>query len=111
MSLNVNRTYVTVWDVVVEDKFVKANLSTAKKDPRAESGYTYMRWHTRFVGDAVEKAKELTDKERIVINSARLENYYDRDEKKLYLTLVVFDFDIHTPEVHTADAESSESEE
>ena len=97
MSLNVTKSYGTVWDVVVEDKYVKANLSTSKKDPRTESGYSHMSWHTRFVGEAAEKAKELTDKDRIIINSAKIENNYDKEAGKLYLTLVVFDFEMNNP--------------
>lgn len=95
MSLNVTKSYGTVWEVVVEEKYVKCNLSTSKKDPTTESGYRHMSWHTRFVGEAVEKAKELKDRDKIIINSARIENSYNKETGKLYLTLVVFDFDMN----------------
>ena len=76
MSLRIGRSIGNVWDVVVEDKYVKANLSTAQKDSREESGYRHMSWHTRFVGDAYEKAKTLTNKTRIEIpdGDAKIEN-------------------------------------
>lgn len=98
MSLNVTNTYGTIWDVVVEEKVVKANLSTARKDAREESGYRHMSWHTIFVGDAYEKAKELQAKDQIFVKSARIENSYNKETQKLYNTLVVFDFDFNNPE-------------
>lgn len=103
MSLRIGRSIGNVWDVVVEDRYVKANLSTAQKDSREESGYRHMSWHTRFVGNAYEKAKTLTDKTRIEIpdGDAKIENRYDKETGKLYVTLVVFDFNLYTPPVQT----------
>ena len=97
MSLNITRSLGTIFDVVEEEKYVKANFSTAERDTREEGKYNYMSWHARFVGKAFEKAKELQDKDRIMVTSAKLTNRYDKEEHKLYVTLVVFDFEPYVP--------------
>lgn len=114
MSLNITKSYGTCWDLVVEDKYVRCNLSTSKKIQRtdAETGdvkveYERMSWHARFVGNAFESAKELSDRDRIIINSAKIENHYDKEAKKLYVTLVIFDFEKQEP---TTPVESSDAE-
>lgn len=103
MSLNITRSYGTVWQVEVEDRYVKANVSTSDKNPKAENGREYMSWPTRFVGEAFEKAKELEPKDRIVISSAKVKNHYNKEEGKVYNTLVVFDFEKFVPEETAAE--------
>jgi len=90
--LNVTNTFATVWEPKVEEKFVQANISTSRKNQ--DETYTNMSWRARFVGKSFEKAQELTDKTRIKINSAICENNYDKDNNRLWVTVVVFDFEV-----------------
>ena len=39
-------------------------------------------------------ALELKDKDRIAIKEAAIENYYNKEQKKLYVSVVVFDFEM-----------------
>jgi hypothetical protein len=74
---------------------VTANLSTSRK-VKNEDGekYEYMSWNARFVGNAFEKAKELKDKDVITIKEAAIENRYDKENTKLYVNVIVFDFEM-----------------
>lgn len=71
---------------------IRANISTYEgktQDDKAK----YSSWNTYFVGEAYEKAKELEDKEKIILTKAKIENNYDKKKEQLYLTLTVFDFE------------------
>lgn len=91
--LNIKDSYATTFQVEVEEKYVQANLSTSKKNPTTESGYENMSWRTRFVGQAFDKAKELTNGSRIKITNGVVENKYDKEKKVLYVNVTVFDFE------------------
>ena len=88
--LNVTGKNITVFDVEDKGKYISANLSTSKKN--RDDTYTRMSWKARFVGEAFEKAKSLCDKDKIEITNGAIENSYDKDAKKLWLTVIVFDF-------------------
>lgn len=88
--LSVTGRNVTVFDVDVKEKYVAANLSTSKKNK--DGTYTRMSWKARFVGDACTRAADLIDKDKIEITSGAIENSYDKEAKKLWLTVIIFDF-------------------
>ena len=70
-----------------------ANLSTFEgKDQEGKN--IYASWRSFFVGDAYEKAKNLKDRDRIVLTNSKIENNYDKEKEKLYVTLTVFDFEM-----------------
>ena len=74
---------------------IDANVSSSRKTTNAngEETWEYMSWKARFVGQAYEKAKTLQDKDRIILKNAAIENNYVKDTQKLWVTLVVFDFE------------------
>lgn len=80
----------TVFEVKDEDKVVKVNLSTSKK--QADDSFVNMYWKGVFVGKAKEKAKELKDKDKIEIVNGAVENKYDKETKKTWVSIVIFDF-------------------
>lgn len=88
--LNIKNSRGTVFQVEVKEKQVQCNLSTGKKNQ--DDTYTNMTWRARFVGNAFEKAKELQDKDRIEIINGAVENTYDKENEKLYVNVVIFDF-------------------
>lgn len=88
--LNVTGKYVSVFEAEDKEKFVQANLSTSKKNQ--DGSYTNMYWKARFVGDAYEPAKALVDKDKIHILRGAVENKFDKEKDKLYVTIVIFSF-------------------
>lgn len=87
--------YATVWQPEVEERRVKANLSTSRKGKDGE--YINTNWFSvAFVGDAFEKAKSLSDKDRILVKSGNISSEpktYD-GVVKYFTNLAVFDFDL-----------------
>lgn len=69
-----------------------ANVSTYEGKTQDEK-YKYSSWNTSFVGGAYEKAKELQEKDAIILTKAKIENTYDKEKDKLYVNLTVFDFE------------------
>lgn len=95
--LQIKEQTVMVWDAKESEKVkntVEANVSTSKVIKINENEERkYMSWPTKFVGKAYEPAKELKDKDIIKIKDAGIENYYSKENEKLYITLVIFDFE------------------
>lgn len=71
---------------------IRANISTYEGKTQDDKS-KYSSWNTYFVGEAYEKAKELEDKDKIILTKAKVENNYDKSKEQLYLTLTVFDFE------------------
>lgn len=95
--LQIKEQTVMVWDVKEAEKVkntMEANVSTSKILRNGDTEERkYMSWATKFVGKAYEPAKNLKDKDIIKIKEAGIENYYNKESEKLYVTLVIFDFE------------------
>lgn len=89
--LNVTGKYVSVFEVEAKERYCTANLSTFKKN--TDNTYTNMYWKARFVGKAFGKAKELKDKDKIEITNGIIENNYDKEKDKLWVTVTIFEFE------------------
>lgn len=75
-------------------KIAKASLSTYEgkdQDDKAK----WSSWWARFVGPKAKKASRLEDGTQIVLKKAKIENVYDKKEKKAYYTVTVFDWDYY----------------
>ena len=87
-------TLVNVFDVKKSEKMkntARANLGSYEgKD--ADGNAKFSSWHARFVGEAYKKAAKLKGKERISLINAKVESSYNKEEKKSYVTVTVFDF-------------------
>lgn len=94
--MNIGENKATVFEPKKDENrknTVRATISTHEgEDTNGESRYSS--WYARFVGDAYKKALKLKNKDRIDITSAKIENNYNKDTEKLYVTVTVFDFDI-----------------
>lgn len=88
--LNVTGKYISVFEVEEREKYCIANLSTSKKN--TDNTYTNMYWRARFVGKAFDKAKKLKDKDKIEITNGIIENNYDKEKDKLWVTVTIFEF-------------------
>ena len=84
--------FVRVYNVEIKEKYVQARLQTSEKKQTGE--YENSDWYARFVGVSVGLAQELTNKATITINKGKLVNVYNKDTKKAYLNMTVFDFEI-----------------
>ncbi len=111
--LNVTGKYVSVFEVEDKGNYVQANLSTSKKNK--DGSYTNNYWKARFVGEAYQPAKELISKDKIHILKGAIENHYDKDWDKLYVTVLVFRFKkssaIQSPDSHEDSANDKEFED
>ena len=68
---------------------VTANFSTYEGEDK-DGNAVYSSWRTHFVGNAYEKAKSLTEKDKILLLNAKVENNYNNafntKYKMLFLT-------------------------
>lgn len=115
MSLNIGGSrFVYVKNPIMRldfsDKVVFADLSTSiktsnsKKDPETgeiiinpETGEPvyerhYSNWKGRFIGNAFEAAKALSNGDVIDIISGWIENTYDKEKQKAYTNVIIADF-------------------
>ena len=69
-----------------------ANIRTYEgKDQDDKPRYTS--WWARFVGEAYEDALDLEDKDRIIIQFGIVDNVYNKEKEKLYVTVTLFRFE------------------
>jgi hypothetical protein len=91
--INCIGTYANVFDVEDKGKYVKAHISTSRKDQNDE--YINSNWFAYFFGKAKDKAAALEDKSRIFIlqGGVTCEKFDDDDGDSKYFTSVkIFDF-------------------
>ena len=91
--INFNSVYANVFQPEVKKNYVKANISTSRKDQNDE--YVNSNWFAYFFGKAKDKAEKLEDKSRIFImqGAVTCEKYEDDDgESKYYTNVKIFDF-------------------
>ena len=81
-----------VFKVEVQEKVVKASLSTSEK--KQDGTYENSSWFVAFVGNCKDKASSLQDKDRITISKAKVSNVYNKEHKKSYLNFTIFDFEV-----------------
>lgn len=90
--LNITGRYVSVFEVEDQGKFAKCNLTSSKKNK--DESYTNCYWKARLVGEAFKKSKELKDKDKINIKKGIVENQYDKENKKSWVTVTIFDYEL-----------------
>lgn len=91
--INFIGTYANVFDVEDKGKYVKAHISTSRKDQNDE--YINSNWFAYFFGKAKDKAANLEDKSRIFIlqGGVTCEKFEDSEGENKYFTSVkIFDF-------------------
>ena len=93
MSLNIGKSYIKVWETEDKDNYIKAKVSSGRKDKRNEGQYINSSWFCRFVGKSVEQARTLTKGDKITILNGMVESVWDKDKQKAYTGIVVFEFE------------------
>lgn len=86
-------TYATVFGVEDKNTYVKGRISTSEKDQAGN--YINSNWFVTFLGNAKDKARNLSDKDKIKITSCKLSNVAKEfnGEKKSFLNVAIFDFE------------------
>jgi len=94
----INDAYATVWSVEDKGNYVKGRISTSEKNK--EGKYVNSNWFVTFVGKAKEPALALSRMDRIKIISGKISNTTSGEgkDKKSYLNVVVFDFELANQE-------------
>lgn len=109
-------TYMTVWSVEEKDGKYKGRASTSRKNKQTNE-YQNSNWNVRFVGAAADKAKNLVEKDRIVIKTGDLsiENIYlpESGDRKAtsYISVTIFDFDKLNGETTTNEVKPANNDE
>lgn len=87
--------YATVWSVEDKGNYVKGRISTSEKDTRNEGQYINSNWFVTFVGNAKDKALNLSEKDRIKILSGKITNTAtgEGNDKKYFTNVTIFDFE------------------
>ena len=92
--MKLDRNYAMVFDPKKSEnrkKTVEATISTYEGTDENDNP-RYSSWRAYFVGDAYKPALELDNKTRILITQGKIENNYNKETKKLFVTVTIFDF-------------------
>lgn len=89
-------TYATVWSVEDKGNYANGRISTSEKDRQNEGKYINSNWFCRFVGKCKDDSLQLPERAKIKIISGKITNITTDNghEKKTYLNVVIFDFEI-----------------
>ena len=89
-------TYATVWSIENKGNFVNGRISTSEKDRQNEGKWINSNWFCRFVGKCKDDSLQLPERAKIKILSGKVTNVTidNGHEKKTYLNVVIFDFEI-----------------
>ena len=82
-----NKIYAKVWRVDKKENYTAVSISTS--DKQQDGSYKNSSWSCRLVGKAKDVIVEEGD--LLTINSAKIENIYDKEAKKCWLNIIVFD--------------------
>ena len=89
--------YATVWNITTKDKYTDLRISTSERKNDDSKAYINSNWFVRCIGHAHNKAKELTERDKIIIQKVKFTNELVEDksgQKRNQLRILVFDFDI-----------------
>ena len=91
--LTINNGYLKIWKIEDKGKSVVASCSTSEKDRQNEGEYINSNWNVRFVGKCLEDAKQLSEGDRVKIVGGKITNVWDKENKRNWLNVVVFEFE------------------
>lgn len=75
--------------------FGKISEAIKSSEEDEKSKYDFEIWYARFVGDAFEKAKTLSDKASIKLTKFSIRNPFNKDKGRSYPHLIIFDFEVY----------------
>ena len=86
----INKAFAKVWKVDKKEKYTALNISTS--DKQQDGTYKNSSWNARLVGKSKDIA--INEGDRITITSAKIENIYNKEQKKSWLNIIVFDLTV-----------------
>lgn len=96
MSVSIQPTYATVWQVMQREYPARIRLSTSRKDQNGN--YVNSNWFASLFGDAFKKVNLLPDERtRIRILKGMVEHISVKqkdDTYKEYVNMTIFDFEV-----------------
>lgn len=87
----INDTYLKIWQVDVNDKFVLCQVSSSSK--QQDGTYKNSSWYAKFLGKAKEDAVSLEIGDKVKVLTGAVENIYNKELKKSFLSVLVFSFE------------------
>lgn len=108
MGLKVNGR-AKVWEKDVHEKYTDVKVTTSKKDKRTDEWETDFSRKVRFIGHAHTKARDLNEKDSIIIKELEYTYKWDNEQKRAYDRVIVWDFDLADASNH-ADTSSMANE-
>ena len=85
-----SKIYAKVWKVDKKENYTALNISTS--DKQQDGTYKNSSWNARLVGKA--KDVQVNEGDRITITSAKIENIYNKEQKRSWLNIIVFDLEV-----------------
>lgn len=104
-----NNSYATIWSIEDKEKYSDGRITTSRKDQNGNYKTDFSGF-VRFVGDAYEKSKDLSERSRIHILNCGVGNSYDKEKNVTYWNPIVFDFE-HVESKTQAQANNSVEED
>ena len=87
---NSRATYVKIWKIDPQPRYVKAQVSTSRKDKDGQ--YVNSSWFANFVGQCAGDAENLSRGDSIKVLSGNIENKKTEDGK-IYTNVTIFAFE------------------
>lgn len=84
--------FAKVWKLDPAEKYVRAQVSTSDKDK--DGNKVYSSWNAMFVGNCVQNAKQLEEKDSIKIISGKISNVFSKKDNKVYNNMTIFAFEL-----------------
>lgn len=94
-----NGAYAKIWEIKPQkdgQRSIDGRLSVSAKDKSTGEYKQTFSGFVRFVGAAAEKAKDLTDKDRIRLGDVDVTTNYVKETNTTYTNYTIFDFEIMT---------------
>lgn len=88
-----NGAYLTIWEVLPQEKFIKVRGSTSRKNKESGEYITDFSGFVAFIGAARDKAKNLAVKDRIKISECEVTNRFDKLKNQTFTNFTVFDYE------------------
>ncbi len=100
---------VTLFRIEDKGKWVKASMSESRKNKDGE--WENINWNGMFLSSAADTIRNCGDKTRISITSGIVENTYDKQSKKGYTNVKVFECEVLEGEIKTGETQTNMPDE
>jgi hypothetical protein len=107
--LNVTKSYVKIWELEDNGKYIQAKVGSSRKDKR-DGTWINSHWFARFVGKCADQARALSKGDRIMITNGTVESVYSKERQRAYTSLTIFEFEQEQQQPQWEEFEIDDSE-